>query len=567
MKRSRNAFIAVLLSCIMLFSFALIPSANISAGISGSSLGETIAHGLQNKLNRIIDLVGKGLMFMIPDSVLVKSCDEFVADKSFSGTDEFISSPSDGAGWSLGYSQASILPEDFGKGTYYKGGYALNKKVTECLDDLKVRVIVFSDGSGRGSVAIASVDCIGLANHDINLIRNTLADYAKDNNIVSINICSTHTHSGIDTQGVYTDLFKGIAKNLFSSVFKSNDLEPAISPEFLNTIIEKTKQCVIEANADMKPGKLTYSAVDAKNYMRDRTAPIILDTTLTRLMFTPEDGSDPTVIASMGVHPEGVGFVRDVVSSDFVFYTEKVLNDFGYNFMFIQGKLGTYTEKYDYTSDGLDLGDRADEVIRYGEEIGYILAGMTLTEEERIAISDENRESLGRTSSEYTPWYEGLEVTEERELAPVLNIKSEQFLVKITNPVYALLAKVALADNDVYKKGREYYSSTEVGYMEIGDLKCVLCPGETYAELQFGGENMADFPYPSLCDKLDGDIIVFDLMNDSVGYIMPDNYFTYVNVYYDNGIEITDSWGLTSAGDQAASQIYGKFYEVYDSVK
>lgn len=567
MKRSRNALIAVLLSCIIFLSFSLIPSAAFSDSFNGSSIGETIARNLQNKLNRIIDLAGKGLVYIIPDSVLVKNSDEFVADESFSGTGEFISSPADGAKWSLGYSQASILPEDFGSGTYYKGGYALNKKVTECLDDLKVRVIVFSDGSGRGSAAIASVDCIGLSNHDVNLIRNALSDYAKDNNIVSINVCSTHTHSGIDTQGVYTDLFKGIAKNLFASVFKTNDLEPAISQKFLNTIIEKTRTCVIAANEDMKPGNLTYSAVDVQNYVRDRTAPMILDTALTRLIFTPEDGSDPTVIASMGVHPEGVGFVRDVVSSDFIYYAEKVLNDFGYNLMFIQGKLGTYTEKFDYTSDGLDLGDRADEVIRYGEEIGYILAGMTLSEEERIAISDENREALGKTSSKYTPWYEGLEVTEERELAPILNVKTEQFLVKITNPVYALLAKVALADNDVFRKDREYYSSTEVGYMEIGDLKCVLCPGETYAELQFGGENMSDFPYPPLSDKLDGDIIVFDLMNDSVGYIMPDSYFTYVNVYYDKGIEITDSWGLTSAGDQAASQIYGKFYEVYDSVK
>ena len=136
MKRSRNALIAVLLSCIIFLSFSLIPSAAFSDSFNGSSIGETIARNLQNKLNRIIDLAGKGLVYIIPDSVLVKNSDEFVADESFSGTGEFISSPADGAKWSLGYSQASILPEDFGTGTYYKGGYALNKKVTECLDDL-----------------------------------------------------------------------------------------------------------------------------------------------------------------------------------------------------------------------------------------------------------------------------------------------------------------------------------------------------------------------------------------------------------------------------------------------
>ncbi len=567
MKRSRKAISAILLAGILLFSVILTPSASLADKSTGVSLGESIAACIQNKLNRFIDILGKGLVLMFPDSVLVKDADDFVPDDSFSGTDDFISTPVQGAKWSLGYAQASILPEDFGKGVYYKGGYALNKSVTECLDDLKVRTIVLSDGSGRGAVAIATVDCIGLANHDVQLIRESLTDYADNNGIVSINVTSTHTHSGIDTQGVYTDLFKAIAKNLIACTFNTDKLEPSINPVFLNTIIEKTKSCIIAANENMKSGTLKYAVADVSKYVRDRTAPMILDTSLSRLIFTPDDGSKATLIASMGVHPEGVGYVRDVISSDFVYYTEKVLNSFGYNFMFIQGKLGTYTEVFDASSDGLDLGDRADEVIRYGEEIGYILAGMTMSEDDRIAICDKSREDLGKTSDKYTPWYEGLEVSDERELQPILNVKSEQFLVKITNPLYALLAKVAIAENDVFKKDREYYSSTEVGYMEIGDLKCVLCPGETYAELQYGGENMVDFDYPAICDKLDGDILIFDLMNDAVGYIMPDSYFTYLNVYYDKGLEITDAWGLTSVGNNAASQIYGKFYKLYDTVR
>ena len=550
----------------ILLSICILSSASVTS--SAASIGSCAASGLHTFLNKFIDVFGKGLVFIFPDSPLVKKADKFEPDERFTGTEEFLDEPAEGAVWSLGYAQASILPDDFGTADYYKGGYSLNKKVTECIDDLKVRVIVLNDGSGRGSVAIAAVDCIGLANHDVLLIRDALSDYAEENDIVSINVSCTHTHSGIDTQGVYTALFKAIAKNLTASTIKAKKLiEPAISPDFLNNIIEKTRDCVIEANENMTTGTLSYATVNAENYVRDRTDPKILDTNLSRIMFTPDNGGKSTIIASMGVHPEGVGFVRDQISSDFVYYTEQVLDSFGYNFIFIQGKLGTYTEKYDYTDDGIDLGDRADSVVRYGEEIGYVLAGMTLSEAERIAISDEAREAVGADSEKYTAWYDGLTVSDEYELEPLLNIRSEQFLVKLTNPLYALLAKLSLADNDVYRKCFTYYSPTEAGYMQLGDITCILCPGETYAELQLGGENMADFPYGCLNDELGTEnILVFDLMNDAVGYIMPDKYFTYVNVYYDDGLEVTDAWGLTSVGRNAASEIYGKIYEIIEKL-
>lgn len=557
MKHTVRKLTAILLTVCVLSSAAVTSSA--------ASLGESAASGLHTVLNKVIDVLGKGLVFMFPDSPLVKKVEAFEPDGRFAGTEEFLDKPAKGAKWSLGYAQASILPDDFGKADYYKGGYSLNKKVTECIDDLKVRAIVLSDGSGRGSVAIAAVDCIGLANHDVQLIRDALEEYANANGIVSINVSSTHTHSGIDTQGIYTDLFKAVAKNLAAATFKSEKLmEPAVSPKFLETIIGKTRDCVIEANENMTEGKLTCASVDASGYMRDRTAPDIIDTGLTRIKFTPKNGGKATIIASMGVHPEGVGYVRDQISSDFVYYTERVLDSFGYNFIFLQGKLGTYTEKYDLSDDGLDLGDRADSVVRYGEEIGYILAGMTMSEAKRRAISDPEREAMGEGSEKYTAWYDGLTVAKERTLKPILNIRSEQFLVTITNPLYALLAKVGLADNDVYRRGFTYYAPTEAGIMQLGDITCVLCPGETYAELQLGGENMADFPYGSMIEEFGTEnILVFDLMNDAVGYIMPDSYFTYLNVYYDGGLEITDAWGLTSVGRTAASEIYGKIYSVY----
>lgn len=68
------------------------------------------------------------------------------------------------------------------------------------IDDQAVRVICLDDSSGRGSVVFAVIDCVGISGTDIRRIRERLADFAKENNIVSINISSIHCHSAIDTQ-------------------------------------------------------------------------------------------------------------------------------------------------------------------------------------------------------------------------------------------------------------------------------------------------------------------------------------------------------------------------------
>lgn len=531
---------------------------------------ESVADKLNTAFNTVVEGLLTVLVKFIPSSYKVDNLKDFVSKNFYKGNDEFLDAPAEGAQWSLGYSSASIVPADFSEGIYCKGGYDVDVKLTEILDDLKVRVISLDDGSGRGTSVFAVVDCLGLANSDVQLIRAALADYAAENNIISINVSATHTHSGIDTQGIYTNTFSKVFKNLGASLIRSTKLEPAVNEDFLALIVEKTAQCVKEAYESMTPGELTYAHADISDYVRDRTAPDIHIDELYRLMFTPADGSRGTIIANMGVHPETIGFGYKVASSDFVYYTEQVLNKAGYNFMFIQGAVGTITENMAASNDGITQ-DRIESTIRYGEEIAYILLGMTKTEEECIAeIVDAEREAKAAGSESYTPWYEGHEAAEEKVVAPILNIKHKEYMAPVDNGVYEALGKVALANNKMYKDGGKFYTSTEVGYMELGtDIKIILCPGETYAELIKGGENMADFPYATAYDIMGTeDVLVFDLMNDAVGYIMPDDYFTYATIRYLNGsITIDSSWGLTSLGRHAATNIYGEIYDLYESVK
>lgn len=581
MKKRTKVIAAIVMSAVMLFTTVTGASAATVSGDSGEStamavVAQTITTGLNKAANALLDLISG----MLPATVKVKDPSayaDYADDNFYAGTQEFIDEAADGAEWSLGYASASILPEDFSTGKYYKGGYDINLQLSECIDDLKVRVIALDDGSGRGVTVFAVVDCLGLANDDVKNIRAAVAAALPDVEFTSINVAATHVHSGIDTQGIYTDTFGHVIKNLISAIMGKDDLCDPVDTDLLATIQNQTVACVKEAVETMTTGTLEYAKTDVSDYVRDRTDPEIMLTDMYCLIFNPDNGDASTVISNYGVHPECIGYGTKLITSDFVFYTEETLNNAGYNYMFIEGAVGTYTEENGAAADGLDL-DRVDVTIRYGHEIGNILIAVATGMNEyeiaaayaagQLYTNDYTAEALA--SENCTIWYEGWEAVATEEVEPILNIKLQAMQVDVTNGVYKAFGKLSLANNVMYEDAnKNVTAATEVGYMELGkNLKVILCPGETYAELIIGGENMADFVYDCAYDIMadEGeDILVFDLMNDALGYIMPDNDYVLFRLKAD--MEFADSWGLTSIGANAASDVYGAIYDLYDSVR
>ena len=579
MKKTFKAIVAVAMCAAMLFTTVIGTSAATTTDAK-SSAADTVAEVITAGLNKAADALLNLISGFLPATVKVQDPSAFAdyADKNFyAGTEEFLDEPAEGAQWSMGYADASILPADFSTGKYYKGGYDINLQLSECIDDLKVRVVALDDGSGRGITVFAVVDCLGLANDDVRNIRAAVAEALPDVEFTSINVSATHVHSGIDTQGIYTDTFGHVFQNLFAAITGSDLLCDPVDTDLLETIQNQTAACVKKAVATMTTGTLEYAKTDIADYVRDRTAPKIMLNDAYCLVFTPDNGTAGTVISNFGVHPECIGYGTKLITSDFVYYTEETLNNAGYNYMFIEGAVGTYTEEQHSSSDGLEL-ERVESTIRYGHEIGNILIAVAtgMTEEEIAAAyaagelytNDYTDELLA--SENCTVWYEGWEAVVAEEVAPVLNIKLESMTVAVTNGVYKAFGKLSLANNVMYKdENGNITAATEIGYMELGDnLKVILCPGETYAELIIGGENMKDFVLDCAYDVMaeEGeDILVFDLMNDALGYIMPDNDFVFFRLLGD--FSFADSWGLTSIGANAASDVYGAIYDLYNSVK
>ena len=540
----------------------------------------------------INDVLGGLLNFIIPDSAAVEKLENFnLADYGnfYSGMETFIDEPQGDKVWSLGYGKASVLPADFGTKEYAKGAYLPyvfgNDMYTDedgNKEDLMARAIIMNDGSGRGNVVFIAVDAMGLANADVRLIREGLKEIAEKNNIVSINVSCTHIHTGIDSQGVWTDPIGCIFNNIIS-----NKVRYGVERSFIESLVSGSKKAVEEAIGSMTTGELYYSKTDVADYVNDRTAPISLDTNLYKLEFVPfAEDKTPTVIATFGCHPESSSYdwasadpdkllsFDKKFTADFIWYTEKLLNSAGYNFIFLQGNVSTVTSSRHYTNDGID-GNSHYTAVRYGYEIGYILLGMNMTEEERIAINEKTGDKMGvnlyEGQPDYTVWYKGLPTVEKEKVKPVLNIKLQQFTVEIDNNIIALLGKTSVADNFVLKdKKGNYYTVSEVGYLEIGDnMKVYMSPGETFGELFLGGDGAEGFDFAPIREYTGEDIIVMDLMNDAAGYVAnPANYVLAGLQYNSHSGEFdSDTWCLISYGKGAATKFIGTFYEIYDSVR
>ncbi len=573
-----------------------------------SSVAEYVAESEQNKnadsqiglakfVNDISnffinDVLGKILSIFMPDSPAVGDYEEFDLNSYgnfYKGMDGFIDEPQGDAVWSLGYGKASVLPSDFGTKPYAKGAYvpyiygnSMYKDDDGQEEDLMARAVVMNDGSGRGNVVFISVDAMGLANADVRLIREGLSELAEQYNIVSINVSCTHIHTGIDSQGVWSDPI-GVMFNNFSS----KNVKYGVERSFIESLISGSKKAVEQALSDMTAGELYYSKIELSGYTFDRTAPISYDRNLYKLEFLPFDGAaTPTIVATYACHPEAASYdwakvggdtlisIDTKFSADFIWYTEKILNQAGYNFIFIQGNVSTVSSLRDKTGDGFDMTAH-ETVIRYGYEIGYILLGMSMTEAERIVLNDKLGDKLGvkeySSQEGYTIWYKNLETVKAEQVKPVLNIQLKQFTVQLENNVIALLAKASIPDNLVLKDDKgNYYTVSEVGYLELGDsVKVYMSPGETFGELLFGGDGAKGFELAPIREYTGEDIIIMDLMNDAAGYVANPANFVLAGYQYNKEKDALDSdtWCLISYGKNAATTFIGNFYDIYDSVR
>ncbi|MBE6800506.1 MAG: hypothetical protein E7529_04810 [Ruminococcaceae bacterium] len=618
MKKSRlTKLLAVILSLTLAFgSFGAVTAGASSAypiisGDSDNPIGVIFSDIIESLLNFILGLFA-GLFDDGPGFVPSEDAYDKAAQNYYSGIgNEFKTSADADAQWNIGYANTSLIPDDYSNGTYYIGGYIAIENgfsnVVEGIaeipgigkDDMKVRCVSINDGTDRGTVLFATIDCIGITNADIKDIRARLATFAEENNIASINVSSTHTHSCIDTEGLWTKLLYKLARNgIISGTGADEELIQGTNPAYMEFLKDSVADTLVDAYEDMQPGVLTYTEKDlGQDYFNNKNRPSsgemiyeinedgesvytgekeIAMTDISRFIFIPDDETaTPTMMINIAAHPDVAGLPTESnsgreISGDYLFYCGKFLEDAGYNFMFFQGAIAGIYMSRSVTGDGVPTEQRVEESQRYGYELARMALALTMTKEEVEANDMLNcAEEIAEygDSEYYSIWYENWNkdeegndvIPEEQEVEPFLNLLIKQVEVPVSNNLIEAVGKLNMANYVVITNDDGTYSTiTEIGYMELGNqFKTVFLPGEICQDLVapdgaslVASNSVTAKPFSSkpACDIFGNDVKCFGLMNDAIGYVVPDNDYT-------NGDPVNHYHELISLGRGVASAL------------
>ncbi len=530
----------------------LVSAALSAAGTAGAAFAvkNKISKKMQTETGKkeMIDLADKAVM------KVVKKLSDGVSDNYIpnlniynnkpgflEGSGYFLTEPAKNAEWRLGFSKGVVLPEEY-SGDAYIGGYLAfppNKASGKITDQL-IRAIALDDGSGRGIHVFAVIDCIGLANADVRVIRNMLSGLIGEKNIVSLNISATHCHSGVDTEGLWGDLIKALRVNLKAVKNKKTieNVSTGRNKEIMDYLYETARQVITEAVNDMKPGKLSFALKDASEYVHSKRPPYKPDDVMTVLRFIPANGEKELRAVFLAAHPTCYGDRQREISADFPYFICSELEENGYNAVFFQGdQAAVATSRGKFTPEGATTHQSIEA---YGRGIA--------------------KDVLSTADDDY------------KDIAPLINVRIKEVFIPADNPILTLAGKLKLVNNNVAKvdmdgDGYDLCFPTEVGYVELGhDLKLALIPGEMCPELNVGGILEKDsytgkaWDYPAMKDVVDGRLTVIGLCNDEIGYIVPNNDFgsIFAPLHYEESV---------SAGSRTASNVVGGFIRAVEDGK
>ncbi len=488
--------------------------------------------GLPALVRKIISALLTIIIGIMPASMFTTEED---ASKYMLTGDEIFTYDS-GEEWTVGFAKEVLTPEDVTADTYYIAGYNTNNPALDILDDMYAKAVYLDDNTGRGGVVICAIDCVGISRADINDIRQAVIESGKIPDLKSINICATHSHSAVDTQGLWGSAFYSDGKN----------------DEFMQDLKEKTAKAIINAYNARENGKLYLGTAEAEGMQADTRTPIDYDSTVTSIRFSPADGGNDTYIVNFASHAEMLGAKTTVISADFPAYMERKINQqTGANVVFINGAIG-----------GLITGDKIEQIL--DKTIDFDCLAYTIEYGEKLADIV-------------------LNITNETELEPLINVKSQTVSVECDNTALLLARFIGVLNNDVsISDNKEISIISEVSFMQLGNkqIGIYMIPGELYPELESGNflsaedaANGTEADYTVLSEMSDCEHnFVLGLCNDELGYIMPDNDFLlhewlpYFNIAYDEA-DRKHYEETNSVGPETARTLLESMEELIESTK
>ncbi len=382
--------------------------------------------------------------------------------------------------YAVGFGMAELkAPGEIGE--YYIAGYRNNNRATGVLDWQTARAVYIDDNSGRGGVVIVSVDCVALSGSDVLAMKEDMAALCESAGVRSIHIMATHDHAGIDTFGLWGPV-----------------AESGRNERFMREVYDGVYGAVERALGSRKEGELYLGSVEVDDgVFHDSRYPEIYSRRLTSLRFAPFDGSGGVRIVNLGVHAEALRSQNSLVSADFPCYMGRRIKEVsGDDFIFIPGAVGGLIYTNVVRRDGVELVPR------------------------------ENVVATGELLADYA-----LSIDNERRLGVSLELATAEIDIPLRNTTFELMAFLGVMPARLVSGN---LLRTQVSYLELGggELKALMIPGELFPELAWGGNEdvftaAPENENPETLARIagDGELLIFGLCDDEIGYIVPPNDF------------------------------------------
>lgn len=552
MKKRLLRWVSLFLSAILIFACVFtVPAAAVQppAQVLDTGASSPLAPGgflyklFYQAVDKLLNALIAAVNFIYPSPALPDKAD-YVSENFYEGSGAFLDEPQAGARWRLGFASASVLTGDELDGNHFVGGSISakgRKTATEIWDDMKIRVAAVSDSTG-GTVVVAALDAYGLANNDAREIRARLASYAELHNIVSINICSLHQHSVIDTFGMNGDLTDALVFNPLKHLAGFQNTENGKNPAFMENLFNVSVETVKQACENMEPGRLYFGAADAAEFVTDKRPPYVNDGRLNRLRFDPDDPqSRETMMLFWYSHCLGNGASNTQVTSDYPYYMEQIVNEQAdANFMMLYGAGQSNTMNTDAQLLGLPgTYTTLEKIQAYGRALA----------ERMLSISP----------------------AAETQVEPLCNIRHSELFLPVDNQVIRFGRNADFFQNTALRSGGSLEMVTEIGYWELGkNIAVLFVPGEIEPALVYGGALGAGeswsglgWEYPSLqaIAGPDRKLLIAGVANDQIGYIVPDNDYMPMTAPESKGVE------FVSLGKTTGSRIITAYEDLIASVR
>ena len=343
------------------------------------------------------------------------------------------------------------------------GGLGVPRPTKEKMGDISARAMVVRQG--ETSIAIVSLDLLGFPGVLADRVRAKVPAIPARN----IMIGSTHTHSAPDCYA-FPDGKGGHTGDL----------------KYIDFVVEKTAEAIIEAVAKLKPVTLKIATGEAKGQIAfNYYAPELYDRRMSVIQaLDTASGKAVATLVNYAIHPEVIGNDRGILSPDCIgpMYT-KIEAEAGGVAIFMNGAQGGMV-----TADNRDLTRPRDPLKGYWEgrgtweecqRIGHLMAD----EAQRLVKDAPTQANAGLYS------------------------ESIQVRFPVESPVmWAVITGSPLK----YPHNKDQSINAQVNLVNVGDAQILTIPGEALPNIGF-----------YLKRKMHGrHNLLFGLTNEAFGYIL-----------------------------------------------